>query len=115
MNVLLYAPPLLLLMLKVRTLFTVEDVAFITSRQLLQNCSCRLFFKYSQAMDISGVILALAGAALVQVPYLAVSVIYICNVIFVKMLSVIRLFSFSIPHAVVTFLIQNALQIEQLF
>jgi hypothetical protein len=70
MNVLLYAPPLLLLMLKVQIIFTVEYVASVNViiHWQPQQCSCSLlFFLHMQAMDISGVLLALAGAALVQV------------------------------------------------
>jgi hypothetical protein len=71
MNVLLYAPPLLLLMLKVHTIPTVEYAAFvnITIHWQPERCSRGFFFfSHMQAMDIGGVLLALAGAALVQVP-----------------------------------------------
>jgi hypothetical protein len=57
-------------MLKVQIIFTVEYVASVNViiHWQPQQCSCSLlFFLHMQAMDISGVLLALAGAALVQV------------------------------------------------
>lgn len=67
MNVLLYAPPLFLLMLKVRdfclTIFPKFYPAAILLKQPLFVPETLLV----QAMDIRGVISALAGAALVQV------------------------------------------------
>lgn len=65
MNVLLYAPPLLLLMLKVHTFFSQLNMLHSLSIKVL---SRSLLFSHMQAMDITGVLLALGGAALVQVP-----------------------------------------------
>lgn len=77
MNVLLYAPPLLLLMLKVHMMSTVEYVAFIVSWKSHHNAHVASSSLHLQAMDISGVLLALAGAALVQVSHVSVSFIYL--------------------------------------
>lgn len=67
MNVLLYAPPLFLLMLKVSDFCLTIFPKFYPAAILLKE---PLFVPETllvQAMDISGVISALAGAALVQV------------------------------------------------
>lgn len=79
MNVLLYAPPLLLLMLKVRTFLQYLQLGYVAFFDLLRDGAhvpC-FFSSHMQAMDISGVLLALSGAALVQVTYFSVSFVYL--------------------------------------
>lgn len=67
MNVLLYAPPLFLLMLKVSDFCLTKFPKFYPAAILLKQPFFVPETLLVQAMDISGVISALAGAALVQV------------------------------------------------
>jgi len=85
MNVLLYAPPLLLLMLKVHIyvqyLSGYVTIFFFVSLHRNAHVACFLHVRM-QAMDISGVLLALAWAAVVQVPCISFYCIFvICETI----------------------------------